>query len=64
MQKLSQKVLTPTQSRKKKNKLNNRVEVEFNGKILWSGDQRRLFRKNGKWRTESQNEIMKVVQDL
>ena len=39
-----------------------KVEVVLNGKIVWSGDQRKLFRKNAQQRERSIGEIEAACQ--
>eukprot|EP01080_Neovahlkampfia_damariscottae_P010171 gene10171-2591_t len=40
------------------------VEIEYEGKIIWSGSQRHLFRKYAKWRQESVKSITEAVKSL
>ncbi len=37
------------------------VKVSVNGEVLWQKDQRRLYRKYGDWRAESQQEIAAAI---
>lgn len=41
-----------------------RVKVIYNGKVLWEGDQRNLFRKYASARSKSQKEIEEAVRAL